>query len=94
MPPSHHVAQHLQQVMICTGSALDPTRCFGIRISIATDILKLFVSVSTPTTSAYDLVVQARGKALAMTDISVAIPSGCYGRVGMACGSCGAMLAN
>ena len=33
--------------------------------------------------SAYDLVVPARGKALVKTDLEMAIPEGCYGRVGM-----------
>ena len=32
--------------------------------------------------SAYDLVVPARGKALVKTDLEMAIPEGCYGRVG------------
>ena len=31
--------------------------------------------------SAYDLVIPARGKALAKTDIAMAIPEGCYGRI-------------
>ena len=31
--------------------------------------------------SAYDTIVPARGKALIKTDIQVAVPSGCYGRV-------------
>ena len=33
--------------------------------------------------SAYDLIVPARGKALVKTDLEMAIPEGCYGRVGM-----------
>ena len=32
--------------------------------------------------SAYDLMVPAEGKALVKTDIAVAIPDGCYGRIG------------
>ena len=32
--------------------------------------------------SAYDLVIPARGRALAKTDIQIALPDGCYGRVG------------
>ena len=32
--------------------------------------------------SAYDLIVPARGKALVKTDLEMAIPEGCYGRVG------------
>ena len=32
--------------------------------------------------SAYDYVVPARGKILAKTDIQIAVPEGCYGRVG------------
>jgi len=31
--------------------------------------------------SAYDYVVPARGKELVLTDIQIAVPSGCYGRV-------------
>merc|ERR1719244_607762 len=31
--------------------------------------------------SAYDLVIPPRGKALAKTDIAMAIPEGCYGRI-------------
>ena len=31
--------------------------------------------------SAYDLTIPARGKALAKTDIAMAIPEGCYGRI-------------
>ena len=31
--------------------------------------------------SAYDVVVPAQGKALVKTDIAVALPQGCYGRV-------------
>eukprot|EP00484_Ammonia_sp_Unknown_P023662 CAMPEP_0197027838 /NCGR_PEP_ID=MMETSP1384-20130603/7704_1 /TAXON_ID=29189 /ORGANISM="Ammonia sp." /LENGTH=200 /DNA_ID=CAMNT_0042456753 /DNA_START=129 /DNA_END=734 /DNA_ORIENTATION=+ len=31
--------------------------------------------------SAYDVVIPARGKALAKTDIAMAIPVGCYGRI-------------
>ena len=31
--------------------------------------------------SAYDVVVPAQGKALIRTDIAIALPSGCYGRV-------------
>lgn len=31
--------------------------------------------------SAYDLVIPARGKALVKTDIQIALPEGCYGRV-------------
>jgi len=32
--------------------------------------------------SACDLIVPAEGKALVKTDIAVAIPEGCYGRIG------------
>lgn len=32
--------------------------------------------------SAYDYVVPARGKLTALTDIQIAVPDGCYGRVG------------
>ena len=32
--------------------------------------------------SAYDVTIPAEGKALLKTDIAVAIPEGCYGRVG------------
>ena len=31
--------------------------------------------------SAYDVVIPAQGKALLQTDIAVALPDGCYGRV-------------
>ena len=31
--------------------------------------------------SAHDIVVPARGKALVMTDLAVVIPEGCYGRI-------------
>ena len=34
-------------------------------------------------TSAYDLVIPAGGKGLVKTDLSIAIPEGCYARVGM-----------
>jgi hypothetical protein len=32
--------------------------------------------------SAYDYVLPARGKITAQTDIQIAVPNGCYGRVG------------
>ncbi len=32
--------------------------------------------------SAYDYVLPARGKVTALTDIQIAVPEGCYGRVG------------
>ena len=32
--------------------------------------------------SAYDYVLPARGKLTALTDIQIAVPEGCYGRVG------------
>jgi dUTP pyrophosphatase len=32
--------------------------------------------------SAYDYVLPARGKVTALTDIQIAVPDGCYGRVG------------
>ena len=33
--------------------------------------------------SAYDTVLPAKGKAVVKTDIQIALPDGCYGRVGM-----------
>ena len=33
--------------------------------------------------SAYDVTIPAEGKALVKTDIAIAVPEGCYGRVGM-----------
>ena len=33
--------------------------------------------------SAYDVTIPAEGKALVKTDIAIALPEGCYGRVGM-----------
>ena len=33
--------------------------------------------------SAYDYVLPARGKLTALTDIQIAVPEGCYGRVGL-----------
>ena len=33
--------------------------------------------------SAYDVIVPAEGKQLVKTDIAIALPTGCYGRVGM-----------
>jgi dUTP pyrophosphatase len=33
--------------------------------------------------SAYDCAVPAHGKALVKTDLSIAVPEGCYGRIGM-----------
>ena len=35
--------------------------------------------------SAYDYVIPARGKELVKTDISIAVPEGTYGRVGLSC---------
>jgi dUTP pyrophosphatase len=32
--------------------------------------------------SAYDYVLPARGRIIAQTDIQIAVPVGCYGRVG------------
>jgi hypothetical protein len=32
--------------------------------------------------SAYDYLLPARGKLTALTDIQIAVPDGCYGRVG------------
>lgn len=32
--------------------------------------------------SAYDYIVPAKGKVIAKTDIQIALPNGCYGRVG------------
>ena len=32
--------------------------------------------------SAYDYIVPARGRVTALTDIQIAVPLGCYGRVG------------
>jgi len=32
--------------------------------------------------SAYDKVIPSKGKALVKTDIQIALPDGCYGRVG------------
>jgi hypothetical protein len=32
--------------------------------------------------SAYDYVLPARGRIVAQTDIQIAVPAGCYGRVG------------
>ena len=35
--------------------------------------------------SAYDVTIPAEGKALVKTDIAIALPEGCYGRVGTYC---------
>lgn len=32
--------------------------------------------------SAYDYVIEPKGKMLAKTDIQIALPGGCYGRIG------------
>jgi len=32
--------------------------------------------------SAYDYTVPAQGKMIALTDLQIALPDGCYGRVG------------
>jgi len=32
--------------------------------------------------SAYDYVIPASGKVVALTDLQIALPSGCYGRIG------------
>jgi len=32
--------------------------------------------------SAYDYTIPASGKVVALTDLQIALPSGCYGRVG------------
>jgi len=32
--------------------------------------------------SAYDYTIPARGRLIAQTDIQIAVPTGCYGRVG------------
>ena len=38
--------------------------------------------MSTPSLSATDMCIPAQDKALIFTDIAVAIPNGCYGRIG------------
>ena len=45
----------------------------------------LFRCVSSPrlTCSAVDMTIKAHGKGVVATDLSVAIPKNCYGRVGM-----------
>ena len=35
--------------------------------------------------SAHDYVISARGRIIAQTDIQIAVPDGCYGRVGKNC---------
>jgi len=32
--------------------------------------------------SAYDYMIPASGKVVALTDLQIAVPSGCYGRIG------------
>jgi len=32
--------------------------------------------------SAYEYVIPASGKTVALTDLQIALPSGCYGRIG------------
>jgi len=32
--------------------------------------------------SAYDYVIPSSGKVVALTDLQIALPSGCYGRIG------------
>ena len=34
------------------------------------------------TSSAYDVLIAPQGKALVKTDLAIALPEGCYGRVG------------
>lgn len=41
-----------------------------------------FVSFISRSSSAYDYIVPARGRLVAQTDIQIAVPFGCYGRVG------------
>jgi len=35
--------------------------------------------------SAYDYIIPAYGKVVALTDLQIALPSGCYGRIGKNC---------
>lgn len=41
-----------------------------------------FVNQGVICCSAYDYIIPARGKIVANTDIQIALPDGCYGRVG------------
>ncbi|XP_052786934.1 deoxyuridine 5'-triphosphate nucleotidohydrolase-like [Mya arenaria] len=51
-----------------TQKALTPTR--GSKLAAGYDLY-----------SAYDMIIPAKGKALVKTDIQIALPDGCYGRV-------------
>ena len=46
-----------------------------LSIDVLTSYICAFLS------SAYDVIVPATGKALVKTDLQIAVPSGCYGRV-------------
>lgn len=50
--------------------------------SLALDTPKLILRGS-----AYDATICAEGKAIVKTDIAIAIPEGCYGRIGWSCGA-------
>lgn len=49
-------------------------------------VLNFFISIDKYSMyaifSAYDYTLPARGKLTALTDIQIAVPEGCYGRVG------------
>lgn len=44
--------------------------------------LEMIISSRLFFSSAYDYVIPAKGKLIAKTDIQIALPDGCYGRVG------------
>lgn len=55
----------------------------GSPFSAGYDLFRFFLLNINLLYSAKDMVVKAHGKGLVPTDLSVAIPKNCYGRVGM-----------
>lgn len=55
---------------------------WDLRRLVLLEFGQTIVAIYSVFLSAYDYVLLARGKITALTDIQIAVPDGCYGRVG------------
>ena len=70
------VAQHMLLAMTFTGVLL-------LELGMYVQVDEIYLIPCVICCSAYDVTIPAEGKALVKTDIAIAVPEGCYGRVGM-----------
>lgn len=72
-----HAAPHWQPAAICEG--MDGKHLRAKCVTIITPIVVFFPTNSSY--SAHDVTIPARGKGICPTDLAIAVPDNCYGRV-------------